>query len=101
MGHTKLVQNFILVSQNAQFGSKWGLSIRTTTGSLLVGPGLLIITTMFFYLKPIQRDFLGSILFADELERCCYTLTESGISRQDEIISVFIFINTLQRKFHI
>ena len=29
MGHTKCVQNVILVSQNAQFGSKWGLSIRT------------------------------------------------------------------------
>ena len=29
MGHTKRVQNVILVSQNAQFGSKWGLSIRT------------------------------------------------------------------------
>ena len=28
MGHTKRVQNFALVSQNAQFGSKWG--IRTT-----------------------------------------------------------------------
>ena len=29
MGHTNCVQNVILVSQNAQFGSKWGLSIRT------------------------------------------------------------------------
>ena len=29
MGHTKCVQNVMLVSQNAQFGSKWGLSIRT------------------------------------------------------------------------
>ena len=29
MGHTKCVQNVILLSQNAQFGSKWGLSIRT------------------------------------------------------------------------
>ena len=73
------------------------IQLRAPTGSLLV----LIITAMFFYLKPIQLDFLGSILFADELERCCYTLTESGISRQDKIISVFIFINTLQRKFHI
>ena len=31
MGHTKCVQNVILVSQNAQFGSKWGLRIRTMT----------------------------------------------------------------------
>ena len=31
MGHTKRVQNVILVSKNAQFGSKWGLSIRTSS----------------------------------------------------------------------
>ena len=29
MGHTKCVPNVMLVSQNARFGSKWGLSIRT------------------------------------------------------------------------
>ena len=41
MGHTKCVQNVILVSQNAQFGSKWGLSIRTISrldyGNALLG----------------------------------------------------------------
>ena len=35
MGHTKCVQNVILVSQNAQFGSKRGLSIRTNNTPLL------------------------------------------------------------------
>ena len=37
MGHTKRVQNVILVSQNAQFGSKWGLSIRTISSSTMCG----------------------------------------------------------------
>ena len=58
MGHTsKCVANVMLVSQNARFGSKWDLSIRTKFQLIII---IIIYTTYIApYIWPVW-PFIGA-----------------------------------------
>ena len=78
MGHTKGVQNVILVSQNAQFGSKWGLSIRTITSDDL---DITISAHLFYFfiencpkLRASNANFGQTLIFRPKLRFCSLTL---------------------------
>ena len=59
MGHTKCVQNVILVSQNAQFGSKWGLSIRTIGGASVADTDSGIVANLILHDRWMACEDVG------------------------------------------
>ena len=74
MGHTKCVQNVMLVSQNARFGSKWGLIIRTTCVSVgfncfkpFYTQNLFILLNVLLHFKYVTLSEVSSDIVEDLL----------------------------------
>ena len=85
MGHTKCVQNVILVSQNAQFGSKWGLSIRTI---VRLAAQTYESVTAPFYLEQARGQLVESL--ACDATRFCGRPRASGYTGADVFFLVII-----------